>query len=76
MARAFIRLVAIAFLIAAPIAWWLMHRWLSDYAERITKSWTIFAGVGVFTAVIAIAAIGHQAIRAAMINPVKALRAE
>lgn len=72
----FILLVAIAFLIAAPAAWMLMHRWLADYANRIEINWMVFVATGLFTALLAMAAIGQQAIRAAMINPVKALRSE
>ncbi len=76
VAKDFILLVAVAFLIAVPVSWILMHRWLADYANRIEISWLVFAAAGLFTAALAMAAIGHQAIRAAMINPVKALRSE
>lgn len=76
VAKGFLQLVAVAFLIAAPVAWLLMHRWLADYAERIEINWMIFAAVGILTVVLAMLAIGHQAIRAAMTNPVKALRSE
>jgi putative ABC transport system permease protein len=76
VAKGFIQLVALAFLIATPVAWLLMHRWLTDYADRIGISWVIFAAVGVCTALLAMAAIGQQALRAALVNPVKALRSE
>lgn len=76
IAREFFRLVGIAFIIATPAAWLLMNRWLADYADRIAIHWLVFAAVGLFTALLAMAAIGHQAIRAALLNPVKALRAE
>jgi len=76
VAKGFIQLVSIAILIATPVAWLLMHKWLAGYADRIEISWVIFAGVGLFTALLAMAAIGHQAIRAALINPVKTLRSE
>jgi len=76
VAKGFIQLVALAFLIATPVAWLLMHRWLADYADRIGISWVIFAAVGLCTALLAMAAIGQRAIRAALINPVNALRSE
>ncbi len=76
VARGFIQLVAVAFVVATPVAWILMHKWLADYAQRIGISWVIFAVVGLVTALLSMLAIGHQAIRAAMTNPVKALRAE
>jgi putative ABC transport system permease protein len=76
VAKDFVLLVGVAFLIAAPVAWMLMHRWLADYANRIGISWMVFVAVGLLTALLAMAAIGHQTIRAAMTNPVKALRAE
>ena len=76
VAKGFLQLVAVAFVVATPVAWMLMHRWLADYAERIGINWMIFLVVGISTAALALMAIGHQAIRAAMTNPVKALRAE
>jgi putative ABC transport system permease protein len=76
MAKDYIVLVAVAFLIAAPVAWMLMHRWLANYANRIEISWPIFVAAGLFTALLAMAAICHQAIRTAMTNPIKALRSE
>ena len=76
VAKGFIQLVALAFLIAAPVAWLVMHRWLAGYADRIGISWVIFAAVGLCTAILAMIAIGQQAVRAALINPVKALRSE
>jgi putative ABC transport system permease protein len=76
LAKDFILLVAVAFLIAVPVSWILMHRWLADYANRIGISWLVFAVVGLFTALLAMTAIGHQAVRAATTSPVKALRAD
>jgi putative ABC transport system permease protein len=76
VAKDFILLVAVAFLIASPVAWMLMHRWLADYANRIGISWLVFVAVGLFTALLAMAAISHQAIRAAMTNPATALKSE
>ncbi|MDR3713487.1 MAG: ABC transporter permease [Puia sp.] len=72
----FLKLILIAFLIASPLAWYFMNRWLQDYANRISISWTVFAFAGVFAVVIALLTIGYQAIKAALANPVKSLRSE
>ncbi|MGN6604097.1 MAG: ABC transporter permease [Ginsengibacter sp.] len=74
--REFIILIAIAFAISTPIAWYYMHQWLRDYAYRIHVSWWIFAAGGVVAIVIALVTISFQAIKAAMANPVKSLRTE
>lgn len=72
----FIKLVIIAFVIAAPVAYWIMHNWLQDFAYRIDVSWWILLLAGILAIVIALATISVQAIRAAMANPVKSLRTE
>ncbi len=69
----FIKLVAIAFVIAAPVAYFFMHRWLQDFAYRINISWWIFLLAGSFAIAIALATISFQAIKAAIANPVKSL---
>lgn len=74
--KEFILLIAIAFAIATPIAWYYMHQWLQDYAYRIHIGWWSFAAGGVVAIVIALATISTQAIKAAMANPVKSLRTE
>lgn len=74
--REFILLIAIAFVIATPIAWYYMHQWLQDYAYRINISWWIFAAGGLAAIVIALATISVKAIKAAVTNPVKSLRTE
>jgi len=74
--REFIILIAIAFVIATPIAWYYMHQWLQDYAYRINISWWLFVAGGAAAICIALATISFQAIRAAMANPVKSLRTE
>ena len=68
--------MAISFLIASPLTWYFMHRWLSDFAYRIPISWSMFVLAGVLAMVIALATISFQAIKAAIANPVKSLRAE
>lgn len=72
----FVKLIVIAFIIATPVAWYIMHQWLQNYAYRIGISWWIFAGAGLLALFIALATISLQAIRAALSNPVKALRSE
>jgi ABC-type antimicrobial peptide transport system permease subunit len=74
--KEFIILIAIAFAISTPIAWYYMHQWLQDYAYRIHVSWWIFAAGGFVAIVIALVTISFQAIKAAMANPVKSLRTE
>ena len=72
----FIRLVAIAFCIATPIAWWAMNKWLQEFAFRVTLSWWMFALAGALALVIAMCTVSLQAVRAALANPIKALRSE
>jgi putative ABC transport system permease protein len=72
----FLALVGIAFLIATPIGWYFMHRWLDDFAYKAQLGWWIFAGAGVLAIVIAFGTISYQAVRAAMASPVKSLRTE
>jgi ABC-type antimicrobial peptide transport system permease subunit len=74
--KEFIILIAIAFAIATPIAWYYMHQWLQDYAYRIDVSWLIFLAGGIVAIIVALATISFQAIKAAMANPVKSLRTE
>jgi ABC-type antimicrobial peptide transport system permease subunit len=74
--KEFIILIAIAFAIATPLAWYSMHQWLQDYAYRINISWWLFAAGGLAAIIIALATISFQAIKAAIANPVKSLRTE
>ena len=76
LSKDFLKLVGIAFLVAAPVAWWAMNRWLQDFAYRITMSWWIFAGAAFLSLLVALLTIGSQALKAAMANPVKSLRSE
>jgi ABC-type antimicrobial peptide transport system permease subunit len=74
--KEFIILISIAFLIATPLAWYFMNKWLQDYAYRIDISWWLFAVGGLVAIIIALATISFQAIKAAVANPVKSLRTE
>jgi len=74
--KEFILLIAIAFAIAAPIAWYFMNQWLQNYAYRINIGWWVFAAGGLAAIIIALITISFQAIKAAIANPVKSLRTE
>ena len=76
LSKDFIKLVLIAIVLASPVAWYLMNRWLQDFAYRIEVSWWMFALAGLGSIVIAIATVSFQAIRAALANPVNSLRSE
>jgi putative ABC transport system permease protein len=76
LSKDFLRLVIIAFIIASPISWWAMNIWLQGFAYRISISWWMFAVAGISTIVIALCTVSSQAIRAAVMNPVKSLRSE
>ena len=71
-----VKLVIIAFVIAMPIIWFGMNRWLQDFQYRVSISWWIFAAAGFAAIAIAVATTSVQAIRAALANPVKSLRSE
>ena len=72
----FLKLVLMAFIIATPIAWFFMNKWLQNYAYRIKIGWWIFIVAGVLAMLIALVTISFQAIKAAVANPVKSLRTE
>jgi len=72
----FLKLIALANIIAWPLAWYAMHRWLEDFAYRITINPGIFILAGLAALVIAFATISFQALKVAVANPVKALKQE
>jgi putative ABC transport system permease protein len=72
----FLRLVVIAFVIAAPVTWYLMHQWLQGYATRIELHFAVLLVGGLVAVVTAILAVGWQALSAAGANPVSSLRSE
>jgi putative ABC transport system permease protein len=76
LSRHFIRLVLIANLIAWPLAWYVLNRWLQDYAYRIAISWWVFALAGVIALLIALLTVSMLAMKAAVANPVTSLRSE
>jgi putative ABC transport system permease protein len=72
----FIILVILAVIIASPVAWYFMNKWLNDFAYRISIEWWVFGLAGISAILIALVTISFQAIRAAIANPVKSLRTE
>jgi putative ABC transport system permease protein len=76
LSKDFLLLIVIAALVAFPLAWWAMNKWLSDFAYRTSISWWVFAIAAIVSIVIAFVTISTQAIKAAMMNPVKSLRTE
>ncbi len=76
LSKDFLKLIAIAIIIASPLAWFLMQKWLQDFAYRISIGWTVFLFAGFFAVAIALVTISFQAIKAAIANPVKSLRTE
>jgi len=76
LSKDFLKLVILSSLISFPVAWWLMHNWLQNFAYRIQISWWIFIVAAVLAIFIALFTISFQAIKAALSNPVKSLRTE
>ena len=76
LSKDFMQWVFVAFIIAAPPAWWAMHKWLQGYTYRTAFSWWIFAGSGIIMLLIALFTLSIQTLRSAMENPVKSLRTE
>lgn len=76
LSKDFIKLVIISLLIASPLAYYLMHRWLEDFAYRINIGWWVFAVAAITAIGIAFITVGSQAIRSATTNPVRSLRME
>jgi ABC-type antimicrobial peptide transport system permease subunit len=76
LSKDFIKLVALSYLIASPVAWWMMHSWLQSYTYRVNIGWLVFVVTGTISLSIAILTVSYQAIKAALSNPVVSLRAE
>ncbi len=76
LSKDFLKLVILAVVIASPIAWFVMNKWLQDFAYRLPISWTVFVIAAAVALLIAFLTIGSQAVKAAVANPVKSLRTE
>lgn len=76
LSKDFLKLVVLSILIAIPVAWFVMHSWLLDYAYRIEINWWVFVIAGLAAILIALLTVSFQAIKAALANPVNSLKAE
>ncbi|HVY75067.1 MAG TPA: ABC transporter permease [Puia sp.] len=76
LSKDFLKLVLLAILIASPIAWFTMHRWLQSYPYRVQIEWWVFGLASLLSIAIALFTISFQAIKAALANPVNSLRSE
>jgi putative ABC transport system permease protein len=76
LSKDFIKLIAVALVIASPLAWYCMHNWLQAYAWRIDITAWVFVLTGLFAILVAVTTISLQAVKAALANPVKSLRSE
>ncbi len=76
LSKDFVKLVLVAAVIAFPIAGWVMHQWLQDFAYQVGLQWWVFLVAGAAALFIALFTVSFQAIRAALSNPVKSLRSE
>ena len=76
LSREFLQLVGLSCLVAFPLAAWMMHSWLATYAYRTALHWWVFAFAGLGALLIALITVSFQAVRAALVNPVKTLRSE
>jgi putative ABC transport system permease protein len=76
LSKDFLKLVIIAVIIASPLAWFVMNKWLQSFAYRTSISWKVFVITTVVALLIALITISAQAIKAAMANPVDSLRSE
>ena len=76
LSKGFLVLMVISIVIASPIAWWAMEKWLANFAYRTNIPWWLFVLVGIINLGIALLTVGFQAIKAAMANPVKSIKSE
>jgi putative ABC transport system permease protein len=72
----FIKLVVVSFIIASPLAWFAMNKWLQQFSYRVNVEWWVFVAAGVLSVLIAMITVSFQAVKAALTNPVKNLRTE
>jgi putative ABC transport system permease protein len=76
LSKDFLKLIAVAFVLATPLAWYFMREWLQNFVYRVDMGWWIFAAAGLLAGLIALLTISFQSIRAALTDPVKSLRSE
>lgn len=76
LSKDFVKLVLIALVLAVPLGWYVMSRWLQDFAYKIDMAWWLFALAGLLAVLIALLTVSFQSVKAALMNPVKSLRSE
>jgi putative ABC transport system permease protein len=76
LSKSFVRLVVLSSILAFPIAWWAMNKWLQDFSYRITIGWWVFVVAGLAALAAALLTVSFEAIKAAVANAVKSLRTE
>ncbi len=76
LSKDFLKLVMISFVLACPVSWWMMHKWLEDYPYHVNIQWTVFVFAAFLSFLISVLTVSYQAIKAAIANPVKSLRTE
>ena len=76
LSKDFLRLVLIALVLASPLAWWAVSKWLGTFAYQTELTWWIFGVAGLLAVIIAFLTVGYQSIKAALMNPVTSLRSE
>ncbi|HEX9958820.1 MAG TPA: FtsX-like permease family protein, partial [Fibrella sp.] len=76
LSQDFLKLVLVALLIASPLAWYAMNRWLQGFAYKVTVEWWVFVLAGTLSVAVALLTVSFQSIKAALMNPVKSLRSE
>ena len=76
LSKDFLKLVVISFVLACPIAWWMMYEWLQKYPYRVSIQWSVFVFAGCLSFLISLFTVSYQSIKAAIANPVKSLRTE
>ena len=76
LSKDFLKLVMISFVLACPIAWWMMYEWLQKYPYRVSIQWSVFVFAGCLSFLISLFSVSYQSIKAAIANPVKSLRTE
>ncbi len=76
LSKDFLKLVLVAIVLASPLAWWAMTKWLENFAYKISLSWWMFAGAGLLAVGVALLTVSLESVKAALMNPVKSLRSE
>jgi len=76
LSKDFLQLVVVALILAGPLAWMAMSEWLNNFEFRIDIQWQVFLFAGILAMLIAFLTVSYQAIRAALANPIKALKSE